>query len=622
MSGIVGIVNLDGAPVDRELLSAMTQFMAYRGPDGQKTWCEGSVGFGNTLLRTGPATPCDEQPTSLGGRFWITADARIDARAELIEKLRSKGSHASLADPDHELILHAYRAWGSACVEHLIGDFAFAIWDAETKRLFCARDHFGLKPFLYARIRNSVLFGNTLNCLRMHPEISSKLNDLAIADFLLFDFNRELDTTYFRDILRLPPAHTLECNREAISIRRYWTLPQAEPFYFKHPQDCLDQFREVLDAAVGDRMRSNTVAVALSGGLDSSTVAASARRVLDLRGTPSDLWSYTIVYNSLVPHDEGYYGGLVAEALRIPVKHLVADRGRLYGDYTRTDYTTPEPTHVPMGHSGENPLPEFAARGRMFLTGFGADPLLSSLRLAHVRRRIKARQFGRLAKDLVTYFTAEGRLFSRLYLREFFERRKYSTSGSEPYPSWLNPDFEMRLNLRDRWESDSSTIDASNSVRPEAYKSMASPHWVHFFEEGDAGATGYPVEARHSFFDVRVVKFLLALPVLPWCADKEILRQASRGILPKAVLLRKKTPMPADPIIAVLQRPESAWLDHIEPASEFQSYVAPNKIPQLLGTQESVVAWVNLRPISLNFWLQRVDAREYKYMSHKAGGNS
>ena len=119
-----------------------------------------------------------------------------------------------------------------------------------------------------------------------------------------------------------------------------------------------------------------------------------------------------------------------------------------------------------------------------------------------------------------------------------------------------------------------------------------------------------------------MVKFLLALPVLPWCADKEILRQASRGILPKAVLLRKKTPMPADPIIAVLQRPESAWLDHIEPAPEFQSYVVPNKIPQLVGTQESVVAWVNLRPISLNFWLQRVDAREYKHMSHKAGGNS
>ncbi|MGH9594022.1 MAG: asparagine synthetase B family protein, partial [Bryobacteraceae bacterium] len=209
MSGIVGIVNLDGAPADLPLLRGMTEALAFRGPDGQQTWCDGPVAFGHTLLRTGPATGRDEQPASLDGKIWITADARIDAREELIAKLRSLGSEVSLADPDHWLILHAYRAWGSGCVEHLLGDFAFAIWDKEARRLFCARDHFGFKPFYYARLGNSLVFSNTLDCLRMHPEVSDALNDLAIADFLLFGGNQTPETTSFADIQRVPAAHTL-----------------------------------------------------------------------------------------------------------------------------------------------------------------------------------------------------------------------------------------------------------------------------------------------------------------------------------------------------------------------------------------------------------------------------
>src|SRR5579862_8320634 len=105
----------------------MTQFLAFRGPDSQQIWRNGSIGLGHTLFRTGPATNCDEQPASLDGRYWITADARIDARAELIEKLRSKDCEVSLDDQDCLLILYAYRAWGAACVEYLLGDFSFTI---------------------------------------------------------------------------------------------------------------------------------------------------------------------------------------------------------------------------------------------------------------------------------------------------------------------------------------------------------------------------------------------------------------------------------------------------------------------------------------------------------------
>ncbi len=166
----MGILNLDGAPVDRVLLEGMTLSLAFRGPDAQEVWCQGPVGLGHALLQIASGTPLEKQPAQIDGRLWIVADARIDARAELIGKLKEKCQTSralTLSTPDAELILHAYDAWGDACVEHLIGDFSFAIWDARERRLFCARDQFGVKPFFYAHVGSCLIFSNTLDCVRI-----------------------------------------------------------------------------------------------------------------------------------------------------------------------------------------------------------------------------------------------------------------------------------------------------------------------------------------------------------------------------------------------------------------------------------------------------------------------
>ncbi len=129
MSGIVGVINLDGAPADRQLLQQMTAFVAYRGPDAQEIWIDGKVGFGHTMLRTTAESMRERQPFSLDGQVWITADARVDGRSDLIGKLASKVNAHLKSAADVELILHAYHAWGEDCVNYLLGDFAFAIWD-------------------------------------------------------------------------------------------------------------------------------------------------------------------------------------------------------------------------------------------------------------------------------------------------------------------------------------------------------------------------------------------------------------------------------------------------------------------------------------------------------------
>ena len=258
MSGIAGIWNLNGAPVDRGLLEFMTRYLAFRGPDAQESWTAGPVGFGHTLLRTTFESEQEKQPASLNGQIWITADARIDARADLAAKLRDQGEPCRPADPDCELILRAYRAWGEACVEHLLGDFAFAIWDARTQRLFCARDHFGVKPFFYVRVGDHFIFSNTLNCVRIHPAVSEELNERAIADYLLFDGNAESDTTSFREIFRLPAAHSLSVQNGSLNVRRYWTLPVDSPVTYRHANEYVEKFLELLETAVSDRLRIRT----------------------------------------------------------------------------------------------------------------------------------------------------------------------------------------------------------------------------------------------------------------------------------------------------------------------------------------------------------------------------
>jgi asparagine synthase (glutamine-hydrolysing) len=133
---------------------------------------------------------------------------------------------------------------------------------------------------------------------------------------------------------------------------------------------------------------------------------------------------------------------------------------------------------------------------------------------------------------------------------------------------------------------------------------MADPSWPSLFEGYDPGVTSVPVEVCHPFFDLRLVKFLLALPALPWCSDKELLREAARGVLPEAVRLRRKSPLLADPLIALLQQMESAWVDSFVPVPELSRYVVRERIPRVFGEKNAWAAWIHLRPLSLNFWLR------------------
>jgi len=607
MSGFVGFLNLDGSPVDRALLERMTGMLAFRGPDGLGFWCKGNMGLGHALFKTTRESIHERQPYSSGDRFWIVADARVDAREDLVARLHPELADCrklSLETPDVELILAAYEQWGDSCLDRLLGDFSFVIWDAARQRLLCARDHFGVKPFYYAQIGRCLVFSNTLDCVRKHPAVSNGLNDLAIADFLLFDMNQDPSTTSFADIQRLPPAHVLVLEQGAVSVRRYWELGGVPPVHFRCDEEYIEHFRELLDTAVADRLRTESAGILMSGGLDSTTVAASAQRVFKRAGNPSGLHAYTEVFDDLIPHEERHYATVTATWLGIPIEYLLSDDRKIFEGADQPEYRTPEPANTAWPDTTRDQLRQAAQRCRVVLTGYGGDPALSSRITVHFRKLLRNGRFGRVIADTTRYLCAEGRL-SRLYFSTRWRIATTPIRHSPPYPSWLDSRLENELGLKDRWKMMNGAEPAAPNcaVRPEAYAAITAQVWPRLFEAHDASTTKIPIEVRHPFFDLRFLSFLLGLPTLPWCSDKQLLREAACGVLPDLVRLRRKAPLLADPVVALLQNSDSGWVDCFDPVPELERYVVRNRIVATYKEKSSWAAWNHLKPLSLNFWL-------------------
>ena len=214
MSGIAVIWNRDGRPVDGAQIVRMTELMKHRGPDGERHWRRGPVAIGHCALNTTPEALADQQPLiDEAAGLCITFDGRIDNREELKTLLDINGSDLiSVSDP--RLVLAAYRKWGEACVEHLLGDFAFAVWDERQQRLFCARDFLGVRPLFYALVGDTFVCASEVRALFALPGLKREPNLAAITARLLRHCI-EFDDTLFMGVSRLPMAHCLSVTRDA-----------------------------------------------------------------------------------------------------------------------------------------------------------------------------------------------------------------------------------------------------------------------------------------------------------------------------------------------------------------------------------------------------------------------
>jgi asparagine synthase (glutamine-hydrolysing) len=619
LSGIVGIYHRKGAPMELARLQSLVDFLAYRGPDSRECWMEGSIGLGHAMLRTTRESQGERQPACLDGRFWIVADARLDGRTELIGELQP--SHRSLRAnaPDSELILHAYAAWGTPCVEHLRGDFSFAVWDARNRQLFCARDHFGIKPFYYTLRGDLFLFSNTLNCVRMHPEVSGELNDAAIGDFLLFGLNYDNATTSFRDIQRLPPAHSLSISPEGLKIKRYWTPPTDGRIRYSKPEEYVENFRSLLQAAVSDRLRVDRAGLLLSGGLDSSAVAAVAKEITGKGAAAMDIRGYTYVYESLIPDREGEYAREVGEFLGIAVKLIAMDEAQLFARWDDPEVSAPEPLEDPFLAGLSDAHRNISGDCRVLLSGEGCDDLMDFQMWPYVRDLWHRGDWGPLLTDVANY----------LWVRPFPWRgigtRALRWAGKDPdqpvYPPWLNPEFSRSSHLEERWKEESQPPNSwpVHPIRPRGHRCLSYPLWTHLFEQDDPGATRCLVETRYPFLDLRMVNYLLALPPFPWFYKKTLVREAMTGRLPERIRTRPKTPLQSDPVSAQLQAAGVGRLKEIPWSPDLDRYIDRRAMIAPHGKMKQEQASVSLKPYCLNIWLQ--SAQRIRYNIHAEASN-
>jgi asparagine synthase (glutamine-hydrolysing) len=598
VSGILALIHIDGAPVDPSLLRRMNEVMTWRGPDAQTVWSRGFVGFGHTLLRTTWEAAAESQPYTIDDRVWIVADARIDDRQNTIEKLGLTQIDRVLTDV--ELILQAYLRWGEDCVEHLLGDFAFAIWDERQQRLFCARDHFGVKPFYYSQVGNCLIISNTIACLRQHPQVSSQLNARTIGDLLLFNLNYNLTTTVFVDIQRLPPAHVLTRSQQrGIQTRRYWTMPVPELIRYKNTQDYLDRFDELMAQAVGDRLRTDKVASFFSGGLDSTTIAATALAVAKARSQPLDLKAFTTVYDRLIPDRERYYAGVAAAGLGISIEYQVADDDKLYQDWHKCEFLMP-PSNDPFQTSWRERTREIAVHSRVALCGHGGDEALTA---PSVVEMLQTMPFIDVCLDVSrSWFGLGVQPPWGSGLLGWWRRRGKPSLELPACPTWLNPDFARSLDLEQRWvEINCHPKRPSEFPRSRSYDKSTSILWTAHLEANDPGSSGVPLEIRLPFIDLRLLNYLLALPPVPWCVNKTLLRMAGRDTLPAEIGHRPKTPLAADPLrVMGLDSLDRAHIAKILPAIDrYVNIGCLTSIDETIAVREY---WNYLIPISFAYW--------------------
>ena len=520
MTGYAVVVRHPDSPVTGDELRALVPTLARRGPNGTSIVTDGPVGLVTTLLDTG-----DRRLSSawvVAGPFVVAGQVRVDAREALVDALRVAGTRASVQDPDLRLFAQAWLAWGDDAPSRVLGDYSAVVHDRASRATTLLRDPFGVRMLYYHRDATRLVVSNTLAAL-LAAGAPRDLNEDAIADVVAVGYNEDPATTVFSAIRRVPPAHTLQLlpdGREA--ARRYWALPAPPIDRSRDAAAILAEFRAVLEASVRDRIRSPSLTVFMSGGLDSTTLAAIAARELEDR---TRLVARTSHLPTLAPADETRRARIVAESLGIP--HVLADvDGYGYREGTSLAVPdTPEPVSDPDMLALQDELRRASLHSPVAFWGEDPDSLLAP---PHAGDLLRGSSVWRVALDVFGFMVRERRR-PYLALRDLAHGRApgEQLQADDGGPPWLRAELRAR-----RAQRVQARELPSHPTRSEVARRLDATHWQPFLESLDAGVHGVPIDVRLPFLDRRLIALVLGLPPIPWMQHKRVLREAVKGLVP------------------------------------------------------------------------------------------
>lgn len=533
--------------------------------------------------------PFDGDLPLVDGGLVIAGTLRIDAQDELKRALSPSEPRALDGASDARLVALAYRRWRDRLAEHLIGDFAFVVWDQRGRRLVCVRDPHGNRSLFWGRSGSVLAVGSSIDLVRCLPGMSSALYAPALEGFLRESYVVDPGRTVFRDVLRLPPAHTLVFEgTSAPVLRRHWDFPVPSPIRYRQADDYVAHFTEVLQSALRDRLRAAAASVFLSGGMDSTLLAVAAHRAVP--GMP--LRAFTMAYPTLAPSDDETLSGQVADGLGMAHEVINLECVQTAGCLIDVPQQPLDEADLALGRESLKPVSAFAP---IVIYGEDGDALLQApTLLGQLRHQPLAEVIGSWS----SYWWQAGR---RPWVGlEWRDRvRRWQHGGDPDRTPWL------RKGVRPAPPPGPSP---EHPLRPRSVQQLSSPQWDALYESIAPATTLAPLLHTLPLVDPRVLAFVFAIPPVPWCQNKHLFRTAMRGELPPAVLARPKTPL-----IGYFEARVAQWRSLGGADTPISDRVAPwvdvDAVRRILrsGTPYQVIdAW---RVLQVDRWLAREEGR-------------
>jgi len=574
MCGIAGIFNLNNQPVDVGVLSKMTKIIRHRGPDDEGYFlvntqnnefnhCFGedsideikskiqplqnsisaNLAFGFRRLSILDLSSNGHQPMSIdNGDLWIVFNGEIYNYIELKQELAQLGCRFYTAT-DTEVILNSYKIWGIDCLNRFNGMWSFAIWDNSKNLLFCARDRFGVKPFNYYFDGNKFIFGSEVKQILANNIDKSINKEVIYKSLKIGSYLINSNCTYFKNIKILPHSHFIIIQNGNFEIKKYYDLP-IHTFGKSNLSfvEACEEYKRLFIDAVKLRMRSDVeVGSALSGGLDSSAIVASAVKFTDKK-----VKTFSSFYTNAPQYDERKWIYLIAEKFKIEPHFVSANTETVINDIEQItwhhDYPVPGSSPVTQNYvmkiANENGV-------TVLLDGQGSDEITGGYNHAFYRYYAYLLKSGKLIKFLKQYpsylkYNSKGSIIDKIIklaaVALFSESSIYKKEAKLRIPNPLSLSFnenEIFDNILDL-----KTDKLSNFL----YNQMMSTSIQTLLHFEDRNSMAHSIESRVPFMDYRLVEFAFSLPPdykIQKHQGKYIHREALKNIVPEEIMARK-----------------------------------------------------------------------------------
>lgn len=592
MCGICGVLRTDGGARDPELIRRMTTTLRHRGPDEIGFYEDPHVSLGHARLSIIDLAGGHQPMQDASGSLWITFNGEIFNYLELRDELIQKG-HRFRTRSDTEVILALYRQEGEACVRRLNGQWAFAIWDVENRKLFASRDRVGVRPFFYTQVGHRFLFASEIKALLECDEVERELDLVALDQIFTFWVTLP-PRTAFCNIWQLPPGHSLVVQDGRARLSQYWSHTyDPDPATAANTERTAEELLSLLVDATRLRLRSDVpVGAYLSGGLDSSLTTSLTRQLAADR-----LRSFGISFED-AEFDESPYQSEAASFLNVDhtdVHCRYTDIAEVFPDVIRhTEQpilrTAPAPLYLLSSQVKQNGF-------KVVLTGEGADEIFGGY---DIFKEAKIRRFWSKSPESLRRPMLLRRLYPYMqnmqkqpaaYLQHFF--RVQPEDLASPFCSHL-PRWELTSKVKmfftDETAAELHCKDAYAELEgalPESFGRWDGFCRAQYLEaqyllpgyilssQGDRMAMAHSVEARYPFLDHRVIEFAARLhPSLKMKVlnEKYLLKKIAKNRLPNSIVRRPKQPYRAPDARSFLHHDTPPYVGELMSADAIKSY--------------------------------------------------